>query len=72
MNSERDKPVLIYRKEGRVARADRAGTRFVDNSIALKSVGKVDEDFAPRAGLRGRTPSPGPVVGSNRFPSPAL
>nr|DAK80763.1 MAG TPA: hypothetical protein [Caudoviricetes sp.] len=26
----------------------------------------------PWACGRGRTPSPGPVVGSNRFPSPAL
>nr|DAU61309.1 MAG TPA: hypothetical protein [Caudoviricetes sp.] len=48
--SERNRPILIYRKEGRVARADRAGTGFVDNSIVLKSGGKVG------AGLMGAPP----------------
>nr|DAV64994.1 MAG TPA: hypothetical protein [Caudoviricetes sp.] len=73
MITARSGPLLIYRKEGRVARADRAGTGFVDNSTALKSDGKVGAGLMgapPRAGLRGRTPSPGPVVGSSRFPSP--
>lgn len=40
-------PILIYRKEVRVARADRAGTGFVDNSIALISCGNVGA--GPRA-----------------------
>nr|DAX77080.1 MAG TPA: hypothetical protein [Caudoviricetes sp.] len=30
-------PILIYRKEDRIARADRARTGFVDNTIALIS-----------------------------------
>lgn len=33
-------PILIYRKEDRVARADRAGDGFVDNSIAVVLGGK--------------------------------
>nr|DAO83277.1 MAG TPA: hypothetical protein [Caudoviricetes sp.] len=33
-------PIFIYRKEVRVARADRAGAGFVDNSIALVLGGK--------------------------------
>lgn len=65
-------PILIYRKEGRVARADRAGTGFVDNSIALRIGGKLgaaNSSRGPWTRAWGRTPSPGPSLGSNRFPS---
>lgn len=56
-------PILIYRKEDRVARADGAGTRFVDNSIAAVLGGK--------AGARPRTANPScGVVGSHPLPPP--
>lgn len=71
-------PSLIYRKEDRTARADRAGERFVDNSIAAVLGGKADAgptlrvvSRGPRMRAWGRTPSPGPLLGSNRFPSPS-
>ena len=64
-------PILMYRKEDRIARADRAGTGFVDNSIALISCGNPSTGAPPRAMSWGRTPSPGPALGSNRFPSPS-
>lgn len=62
-------PILIYRKEDR----EQESTGFVDNSIALISCGKADAGLrtAPfLTGARGRTPSPRPLLGSNRFPSP--
>lgn len=64
-------PILIYRKEDRAARADRAGEGFVDNSIALRLGGKPSIGVPPRARGWGRTPSPRPLLGSNRFPSPS-
>lgn len=64
-------PIFIYRKEDRAARADRAGAGFVDNSIALISCGKVGRALLPGAVSWGRTPSPRPALGSNRFPSPS-
>lgn len=71
-------PILIYRKEDRRARADRAGTGFVDNSIVLRIGGKLgagpraaNSSRGPWTRAWGRTPSPRPFVGSNRFPSPS-
>lgn len=71
-------PIFIYRKEVQAARADRAGEGFVDNSIALRSGGKVDAgprivnlSCGPWTRAWGRTPSPRPALGSNRFPSPS-
>nr|DAX73730.1 MAG TPA: hypothetical protein [Caudoviricetes sp.] len=59
----RFEPILIYRKEDRRARADRAGTGFVDNSIALRIGGKLG------AGPRAANSSRG-VVGSHPLPPP--
>lgn len=71
-------PILIYRKEDRRVRADRAGTGFVDNSIALRIGGKLgagpraaNSSRGPWTRAWGRTPSPRPLLGSNRFPSPS-
>lgn len=56
-------PILFYRKEGRRARADRAGTRFVDNSIALRLGGKGGLVLMKASGLCG-------VAGSHPLPPP--
>ena len=56
-------PILIYRKEDRVARADRAGATFVDNSIALRLggvVGLVSLGLVSLGGVAGSHPLPRP------------
>nr|DAT22844.1 MAG TPA: hypothetical protein [Caudoviricetes sp.] len=57
------RPILIYRKEDRTARANRAGAGIVDNSIVVVSGGKAG------AGPRAANPSCG-VVGSHPLPRP--
>lgn len=63
MTGETFGPILIYRKEDRVARADRAGAGFVDNSIALISRGKAGF-VSTGAGYLGA------CVGSHPLPPP--
>lgn len=63
MTLGRSEPILIYRKEDRVAGADRAGEGIVDNSIAFGLGRKIG------AGLRVANPGCG-VVGSHPLPRP--